>query len=306
MAIPEADARARRSEAGVNEHKRWRMLPTLAVAGFLLLLSAAAHAGSVVVTIIDGTKARADITLPNPGGGNYTAEFELEFEANNLQNLTVQCIGITADVLTPAEIADIEQNHLPHPWQSIDTNFPVRVTVEPPAGCGLAFEDQYEVTLETDDLIYVPASQYRLVKRPIGGDFHYVTNSITQGSVRSRGSSGGFSEFIIIKDPTPQYSADCTSEYDDLETRLRNSPMNLSARRTLETDIAVSRAAYEAGAFTQAIALLAVFDAHCAAFGGEALPNRWRSSRDLDNVEGDLIGHTDNLRFMMGRLSGSP
>src|ERR1700752_137504 len=66
--IPAVDATARRSEAGVNEHRRWRMLPTLAVAGFLLLQSAAALAGGVIVTIIDGRKVKADITLPDPDG----------------------------------------------------------------------------------------------------------------------------------------------------------------------------------------------------------------------------------------------
>lgn len=290
----------------MNEHRRWRLLPTFAVAGLLLLQSAAACAGSVVVTIIDGVKARADITLPNPNGGSYTAEFEIQFEPENLQNLTVECIGITADVLTPAEIIDIETNHLPHPWQTIDPNFPVRVTVEPPAACGLAFEDQYDVSLDTPNLVYQPQSQYRLVKAPIGGDYRYVTGAVTSGSVRSRGSSGGFSQFIMIADTAPNYSVDCTNEYDDLEARLKNSPMNLTARRALETDLAVSRAAYDAGDFKEAIALLAVFDAHCAEYGGAALPNRWRSARDLDNVEGDLVGRTDNLRFWMGRLSGSP
>ena len=290
----------------MNAHRRWRMFPTLAVAGFLLLQSSAVLAGGVVVTIIDGRKAKADITLPNPGGGNYTAEFELEFETENLQNLTVQCLGITADVLTPAEISDIQMNHLPHPWQTIDTNFPVRVTVEPPVACGLAFQNHYDVSLDTADLTYQPGSVYRLVKRPIGGDFRYVTGSVTQGSVRSRGRTGAFSEFIMISDASPTYSDDCTDQYDDLENRLKNSQMNLTARRALETDLAVSRAAYEAGNFAEAIALLAIFDAHCVAYGGDALPNRWRSARDLDDVEADLVGHTDNLRFMMGRLSGSP
>ena len=126
--------------------------------------------------------------------------------------------------------------------------------------------------------------------------------------MRSRGRAGGFSEFVMIKDTrtNPNYAADCVDTYEALETRLRNAPMSLTARRALETDLAVSRAAYEAGDFPEAIARLADFDAHCAAYGGEALPNRWRSARDLDNVEGDLVGHTDNLRFMMGRLDGSP
>jgi hypothetical protein len=278
----------------------------LAAAGFLLLQSACAFAGGVVVTIIDGNKAKADITLPNPNGGNFTAEFELEFEAIGLQNLTVECVGITANVLTPAEILDIEQHRLPHLWQTIDPSFPVRVVVEPPAPCGLAFDDQYDVSIDTNDLVFQAGSVYRLVKAPLGGQFRYVTGAVTAGSVRVRGRTGGFSEFIMIADSQPSYATDCRDEYDSLEARLRNASMSPTARRALETDLAVSRAAYEAGDFAEAIARLASFDAHCVEYGGEALPNRWRSLRDLDNVEGDLVGHTDNLRFMMGRLSGSP
>ena len=285
------------------------MLPTLAVAGWLLLAAGSAFAGGVVVEIVDGRKAKADITLPNPGGGNYTAEFELEFEPDGIENLTVECIGITADVLDAAEIADIQNNRLPHGaggQQIIDPAFPVRVTVEPPVDCGLAFQNHYDVELETEDLVFAPGSPYRLMKAPIGQMFRYVTGSVTQGSVRSRGRAGGFSEFIIIKDQAPVYATDCETEYTTLETRLDAATMSPTARRTLETDLAVSHAAYTAGNFADAIQRLATFDAHCVEYGGTALPNRWRSARDLDDVEGDLVGHTDNLRFMMGRLSGQP
>jgi len=245
----------------VDGRKRGRAIPIFAVAA-LLLHTAAASAGSVVVTIIDGDKARADITLPNPGGGNYTAEFELEFEPTNLQNLTVECIGITADVLDATEIADI-QSRLPHPGQQIiDPAFPVRVTVEPPSACGLAFQDQYDVTLDTEYLGYAPFSPYRLVKAQIGQTFHYVTGTVTAGSVRARGRAGGFSEFVIIKDNSPQYSTDCENQYNELAAQLAAATLSPSARRTLEVDLAVSRAAYEAGDFSHAIELLANFDAH--------------------------------------------
>jgi Family of unknown function (DUF6689) len=293
----------------VNHRRRSRTLPVLAVSGALLLLPLIAAAGSVVVTIVNGDTAHADISLQDPNGPSvYTAEFELEFETENLQNLTVECIGITADVLDASEISDIE-SRLPHGaggQQIIDPAFPVRITVEPPPDCGLAFQDQYDVSLDTPDLVYAPFSPYRLMKAPIGQAFRYVTGTVTAGSVRSRGRAGGFSEFVMIKDTAPQYSNDCQNEYDALGTRLASATMSPAARRTLETDLAVSRAAYYANDLAQAIAYLANFDAHAAQFGGDALPNRWRSARDLDDVEGDLVGRTNSLRFMMGRLGGSP
>jgi hypothetical protein len=297
----------RRREAGVTGNQRAGVLTTFAIAALLLLSSTRASAGgSVVVTITDGRKAKADITLPNPNGGNYTAEFEIEFERDGLQNLTVECLGLTADVLDAAEQADVN-GRLPHAThQQVDTAFPVRVTVEPPPACGLTFRNGYDVTFETDDLVYQPNSVYRLFKAPIGGLFHYVTGSVTQGSVRSRGRTGAFSEFVIAKDTSPNFPADCNDEYETLGQRIATATMSPTARRTLEVDLERSRAAYIGGNYAVAIDLLAAFDAHCVEFGGDGLPNQWRSTRDLDNVEGDMVGHTDNLRFMMGRLNGSP
>jgi uncharacterized protein DUF6689 len=291
----------------VNDFRRWRLIALLGSASMLIAYASAAIAGdSVVVTIVDGRTAKADITLVNPNGGHYTAEFELEFETQGLQNLTPECVGITADVLDAAEIADVNLR-LPHQThQAIDPAFPVRVTVEPPAACGLTFQNHYDVTFETEDLGYTPAGPYRLMKAQIGGQFHDITSSVTQGSVRSRGRTGAFSEFVIVADSNPTYSLDCEQKYIDLQTRIDASSISPTARQALTIDLAISRAAYEARNYADATARLAIFDQHCVEYAGASLPNVWRSTRDADNVEGDLVGNTNALRFMMGRLSGQP
>jgi len=176
----------------------------------------------------------------------------------------------------------------------------------PPANCGLTFQDHYDVTFETEDLVYTPDGPYRLMKAPLGGLFHYVTGSVTQGSVRSRGRTGAFSEFVIIADTAPTYSNDCEDVYTTLQQRIDASSMSPTARQALTVDLAISHAAYGARNYPDAIARLAIFDQHCVEYAGASLPNVWRSQRDLDNVEGDLVGNTDSLRFMMGRLSGQP
>lgn len=284
------------------------MIALLFGASMLTAYASAAVAGdSVVVTIVDGRKAKADITLVNPNGGHYTAEFELEFETVGLQNLTPECLGISANVLSPADITAYKQR-LPDPaHQDVAANFPVRVVVEPPPACGLQFQNHYDVTFETEDLVYAPGGPYRLVKAPLGGPhFRYVTGSVTQGSVRSRGRTGAFSEFVIINDFAPTYLVDCEKEYDDLQMRIDASTMSPTARQALTVDLAISRAAYEARNYADAIAWLDILDQHCVEYGGASLPNVWRSTRDLDNVEGDLVGNTDSMRFMMGRLMGQP
>lgn len=274
-----------------------------AMAAVALLGAGQARAGGVVVEIVDGRKAKAEITLVD-GPNTYNAEFELEF--HDPQNLTVACVGIDADVLDASEIADIE-SRLPDPLnQSIDPAFPVRVTVEPPIACGLQFEDDVDVEFDTPDLVYAPFSPYRLMKAPVGGAFHDITGSITAGSVRSRGSGGSFSEFVMVEDTLQDHDADAAQAYDAIEARIDDPAISLTAQLTLQTDVALSRAAYDAGNHAQAIALLDALDLHCGTLGGPALPNIWRSARDLVNAEGEIVTLSGNIKFALGRLDGSP
>ena len=245
----------------------------------------------VVVVIEDGRKARADITLPRPGGGTYTADLELEFD--NPQNLTVPCLGISADVLDPSN-------------QEIDPAFPVRVTVDPPPGCGLQFDNDVDIDLETDELVHVPFSPYRLMKGPIGGSFLNITGLVDPGSVRARGSGGSFSEIVIVREIVQDYADDADAAFAALQARLNDPAIGLTARQTLETDLAVSIAAYQANNFAQAIGSLEDLDSHCGALGGPALPNSWRAQGDLVNAEGEVVSYSDHLKFLLGRLNGSP
>ena len=264
-----------------------------------------ANVSASVVVTITGRKATADISLPGPGSTTYDAEFQLEFD--NPQNLTVACVGIDADVLDAGQIANIT-SRLPDPVNmSIDPAFPVRVTVEPPSGCGLEFDNDVDVQLHTIDLLFASGSPYRLVKAPVGGAFHDITAAVTSGSVRVRGSTGGFSEFVIVKDNNPSYTPEATALYNLGDSRLANPALSSTARTTLQTDLDVSRAAFGAGNYTAAIAALVSFDTHALSLvGDDSLPNHWRSARDLIDHEGELISVSDALKFTLGRLNGAP
>jgi hypothetical protein len=270
----------------------------------LLALPISVRAADIIIVTIDVDKVDVEIHLDGPGGIVYDADMELEFHSP--LNLSEACLGISADVLDAAEIADIE-SRLPDPLnQSIDPAFPVRITVDPPAACGLEFEDEVHVEIDTPELVWVAFSPYRLMKAPIGGAFRDITALVEAGSVRSRGNGGRFSEFVVVEDLQQDYVAEATVAYAGLDALISDSRLATTAAQTLAADAASSRAAFEAADPLTASARLLELVEHGAVLGGEALPNRWRATRDLDNLEGEIVSQAEHLRFLLGRLNGNP
>jgi hypothetical protein len=269
------------------------------VALALLLLAVPIAQAQVVVTII-GDTARADINIAAPGGP-YTADLVIEFR--DPVNLTPACLGISATALDAAGIAAINAR-LPAAAQAIDPAFPVLVTVEPPPACGLAFRGEYRLSLRTTNLVYASQSPYRLYKAPVGGAFADVTGAVESGSVRARGSGGAFSEFVLVQDANQDYATQLDAAYLALEERLDDPEIGVTAMTTLLTDLEASRTAAAAVDYPAAIAAMLRLDGHAQAFSDDGVPGRWRAQRDLDNIEGDLLGRSANVRFLLGRLDG--
>ena len=270
--------------------------------------------GPCVVTteIVDGRKFKADICLPNPGGGaNYEMSFDLEFHVDpdnplSLQNLTVPCVGFSVAVLDAAGLADV-QSRLPDPInQAVDPALPLKITIEPPVACGLAFEDDYDVDFDATNLTYVPFSPYRLMKAPVGGSYADITGVVSAGSVRARGCGGTFSEFVLVTTAVQNYSAELVAGYAQLQAQIASAAIGPTAAATLDSDRAVSQAAFNVADYAEAILRLDDLLDHCGVLGGPVLPNRWRSARDLDNLEGEIVAQSAHLKFLLGRLNGVP
>jgi hypothetical protein len=276
-------------------HRPFAILLTAA-----LLLATATASAQVVVTI-NGSQARADITLPAPVG-SYTAQLTLDF--NNPTNLTAACLGISAAALDATGIAAVNAR-LPAPLV-LDPAFPVLITIEPPVACGLSFSGNYAVEVRTTNLVYAPLSPYRLLKAPVGSAFRNITASVVAGSVRARGNGGSFSEFVLARDPVQDYASGLQGAYLELEDRLDDPAIGVTAMTTLLNDLTASRAAAAANDFAAASAALDRLDSHAQAFSDDGVPGRWRSQRDLDNAQGDLVALTGAARFLLARLSGAP
>lgn len=224
------------------------------------------------------------------------ADFALRFE--EAQNLNLQSLGLSAKLVNPLDPA--LRARLPEPGLlSVPLALPLMISVNPPASRGLEFSNVAEVELYTNLLPFTIDSPLRIYKAEPGGVFYDITDGIERGSVRARGRTGGFSDFLILVDLRPR-AVEADEKFEYLEQTLLGVP-DATVRAALQTDLAGSRSAFEAGDRAAAAAALALFEERVREHAGSAIPNRWRAQRDLDNVAGELLSEAGSLRFTLGR-----
>lgn len=258
-----------------------------------LVLFAAPAWGQVTVTV-SGNEAVADINV-----SGIEAEFSLKFDQP--QNLSAAALGISARVVSPLDpslLARLPSN----PLLSIPQAMPLLISVEPGAMQGLAFANMAEVEVHTHLLPFAVDSPLRLYKARQGGQFYDITSDILPGSVRTRGHTGGFSDFLVLIDLTAPHDA-ADSKYAYLEQRLL-AISSSQTRQQLQTDLAASRTAFDSADYAAANAAMATFETRVRQHAGSGIANQWRALRDLDNVAGDLLGEAGSLRFNLRRLGG--
>ena len=240
---------------------------------------------------IDGNKA--SVTL---GAGGLSVDLTITFE--QVVGLTASSLGISARLVSPAELV----GRLPDgTLTTLPAGFPLLVSVEPPSSGGLSFSGLTSVEVHTHDLSFVADSPLRLFTAPAGGAFVDITESIGMGSYRARGSTGGFSELLII--------ADLRGDADVVEAKLDLLDATFAAgfasiapavRGELQSSLGAIRAAWDGGDVRGAVTAAASFgDAVKAAANAGHVPNVWRSARDLQNVAGNLRAAAGTLRFSL-------
>jgi len=280
-----------------------RLLLRLVVAGVCALgVTAPASAllgllgNGIGQVTINGNTVVAQIDLL----GIVGTEFRLQFES--VQNLSVQNLGLGARLVSPLDPNLLQR--LPEDGLGglLSIALPIAISVEPPANGGLRFQNTVSAEIHTHMLGYTIDSPLRLYKSPHNGEFFDMTGAVAPGSVRTRGSTGGFSDFVVVLDllPSEEHAED---KYDYLAARSANPAIAATVRATLAQDLAASRAAFDAGNHAGAQQQLTLFVQHVRANAGTAIPNEWRSQRDRDNVAGDLLGYAGSLAFSIDRAS---
>lgn len=281
-----------------NPHARRRvaMLATL-LAGAALLLAGTVRAQAVPQSLPVTVQASGDTaTIEVKLGTQVLADLTLSFD--DASGLSPSSLGVSAQLLDPTAPALL--NRLPDAQLTqLPGAFPLLVTIEPPANGGLSFDRTVRVEVHTHLLAYTAGSSFRLFKAPVGGAFRDITDEVAPGSVRARGTTGGFSQFLVLADLRETGNV-IDAKVAWLRGRIDALPSGEQAAFDAYLDTVESSVA--SGDFANAIAALDLFRARAAARAGTQLDATWTPTGQSDNDAGELAAGAATLGFSVAYL----
>jgi hypothetical protein len=257
-----------------------------------IVLFWAGPARAVVDVTVAGNNAHAEISA----GSVVLAELNLAFD--DATNLSPGSIGITAQLLNLTD--PLLRLRLPNlGLQTQLSALPLLITVEPPNAGALSFRNTVRVEIHTHLLPYTAGTSLRVFKAPLGGAFRDITDEVAPGSVRTRGTTGGFSQFLILVDLRATRNV-----ISEKFTWTRNQMSGLPAATRAPLDLLLNDAqlAVNQSRFADAIAALDSFRAQVSAGAGSTIPNQWSTAQRSGNVAGELLGGASTLKFSIGYL----
>jgi hypothetical protein len=260
-----------------------------------------AHANTVV-TITSANSARADFALGGtPSNPLYTGTFYLTFEAPVA--LSVANLNISASIVSPTDPA-LTARLSGGSNVSIPNNFPVMISVSPPAAGGLEFINSAQVELYTTKLSMTDGQTYRLYKAPANGMFFDITRDVIAGSIRCRARTGGFSDFIMVVD-NRSLTESAQDKYAFLAARLNDMAITATTRGLLQLDLDESLDEFLEGDYEDARAELDDLEQRIDVTAGINVPNRWIAGNTLDNIAGSVESEAATLDFYLRELIAS-
>lgn len=259
----------------------------------LLVIASQARAQQLPVNVtVSGNVATVQIGV----AGNPIADLTISFD--DASGLTPASLGVSANMVNvsdPTLVARLPSVSL----TGIPSAFPVLITVEPPSLGGLSFLRQAHIEVHTHALAYTAGTPLRLFKAPLSGSFRDITSDVAPGSVRTRGTTGGWSQMLVVTDLRPS-----TTVIADKIAWLRAQLATLSAseRAPLTNLLDNVEAAVNSAHYANAIASLDAFRARVSARAGTFISDQWRATRDTTNSAGELLSGADTLRYSIGFL----
>jgi hypothetical protein len=267
----------------------------------LLLLASSLPAQTPPTTLTLPISLAQGLLLP-PVTGQLTVTFE------SVDGLTTGNLGASVQLVSLLDT--VLSGRLPT-LSSLLSGFPVLARIEPPPAGGLLFTGITTVEMDTGNLPLV-SSSLRIFTAPLNGTFQDITTSVdrVQGSgsnsnYRAQGTSGGFSEFLVVLDLTPVSTA-IGSKMDRMDQILstNSGAMPIGVQADLAAQLATVRSDLAPGSEAAALSDLDGFISSVRSHSGTDIPNVWSSARDRVNVAGQLIAAAQTLQFSLRQRQG--
>jgi hypothetical protein len=252
----------------------------------------AAQASSLPVQVAVGTDSATVRIGPSTAP---LADLSLRFD--DATGLTAANLGIKAETINvnnPALLA-----RLPASLTTIPSALPLLITIEPPLTGALVQHRVTHVEVHTHLLPYVAGSSLRLFKAPLNGPFRDITESVQPGSVRTRGTTPGWSQFLVILDLRPS-STVIAEKFSYLQNQINLLPPTEAA--PLQSYLNTAQVAVANGNYDDAVVAMDSFSARVSQRAGTYIPDTWRAARDLTNNAGELLCAANTLVFSIGYL----
>jgi hypothetical protein len=244
---------------------------------------------------VSGNTATAQIG----GLGVSIADLTLTFD--DASGLDASSLGISAQLVSlsnpslPSLLSRLPNLQL----TQLESALPLLITVEPPATAGLSFKRTVRVEVHTHLLAYTAGSPYRLFKAPLGGTFRDITDEIAPGSVRARGTTGGFSQFLVLVDLRDTGTV-VAQKFAWLRAHVATLPAGL--RAPYDAGLDAAETAVGNGDYADAITGLDTLRADAAAQAGNGLAEQWQAGGGAANEAGELIAGLSTLGFSIAYL----
>jgi len=270
-----------------------KKLLTLVLTSTAIFVSTVSFAFESVSVNVQGNKVEAVIHLP----GDISADITLQFE--NAVGLTKESLGLTAEIIDVTALDFIDR--LPDQLNITPSSaFPMMITIEPLTDTGFSFSGLASVDLHTHNLEYTAGTPLRFFKAPLNGEFKDITTTLGAGSLRVRGSTGRFSQFIIVADLRAP-SVVISEKFDNLQMALNDFAPTISATvySVLLQDLNDISQFILSNNYNMASSKVNTFNRHINDNKGADIPDVWRSSRDIHNVAGELMAYANTLRFSL-------
>lgn len=258
----------------------------------LLSSSSIAQTVSPTSVTIDGNTLQAKLQVTTLIEVDLVVEFE-------------KSVGLIADNINiSATLSDVNSINITNRISSSSIKaiptFPVIISISPKADTGFAFEGLASVEIYTQSVDYNAAMPARIFRSHTNGDFEDITSMISAGSIRARGNTGSFSDFMILLDE--RSNADMIDDtFSQLNVLLNQHSNNISSilAITLQTSINALQQALLMSDYDTSLDVVEELIFIIENASGEQLSNVWRSSNDLVNMQGELLTRLRTLKYTL-------